>query len=214
MSAHFGTVKFQRTRISSIIKYINRVRLRHGHLPKPGVVKEENEEGRRRKHRVSRQTSIGTSTTRKTRRGETTFAGSGTIIAGHEGGGRPPRRVESKTKSRKWKTKYRRRVVRSRRYPSLLHLVTPACPFPPGVTSPHRDAGGPSPLAEENARTRASGIERWCRGRGRESVGGGGGDTNGTPPAVPHQGCSGASPSGAEAFSKVVGERATEGYRP
>lgn len=164
LSTHFGafgSVKFQRTRISSIIKYINRVRLQHRSSTEAASYKRRRRgrrmRRRRRKQRVSRQTSIRTSTMKENETGRRLRAAR-TIIAGHEGGCRPSRRVESKTKSRKWKTKYRRRVVRSRRYPSL--PVPPACPFPPGMTSPHRDAKGTLPSRRGDARMRASGIER------------------------------------------------------
>lgn len=85
---------------------------------------------------------------------------------------------------------------------------------PISATLPYRDSGVTYPLAEKSCvwgrqDEAVEGERRW-----RQSVSGGGSDTNGIPWTVPHQKHGGAPASGDDGFSGAVGERATGRCRP
>ncbi|CAL1686168.1 unnamed protein product [Lasius platythorax] len=105
-------------------------------------------------------------------------------------------------------------VVRSRRRYCSHHpkpIIIRASPS--GATFPPLRTLGRTPLSQRRS------AERVRVGSSRGGDGGRDGwtvvesDTNGTSPTVPHQEHDGALASGAKAFSKAVGERATRRYR-
>lgn len=203
----FGSLKFQR--ISSIIKYINRVRLRR----RPSLetsCREKKKERRRRKRSVEANKHRD----EYKEDGTTTFAGSRTISSrAMKAAAALLDEWNRRRRAGSGRRSIAAAVVRSRRYCS--HHPKPTIRASPSGATFSPTAGHRGELPSRGAMkrgTRASGIER--RGRRRKGwMTGGGGDTNGTSPTVPHQERDGSLASGAKVFSKAVGERGTRRYR-